>query len=332
MGKMKLTEGVEAYVDRKRAGGLVYEKATQNLHGFCRHVGDLPLSRVSSRHVLTFLNGPRTSTVTWRGKYSLLKHFFDFWESRGEVLVVHMPPPRPPVRQTFVPHIYTRDEVRSLLEAIRRYPTQFLCTIDPETMSTLLLLLYGTGALIGEILELLPGDVDLKTGFIKFRSHRFNRTRRIPIGPDLRGILQRYLNWKGRKKLTGTHFLLRKDGEPLIARTVSNHFKRLRQNAGVVRHDGATYQPRMHDLRSTFAVHRITSWIKNGADMNRMLPALSAYMGQVGLASTERYLFLTPERFRKELNRLSPQRGKKHWRDSARLMKFLAELSSPATL
>ena len=94
----------------------------------------------------------------------------------------------------------------------------------------------------------------------------------------------------------------------------------------MARNDGAIYEPRLHDLRSTFAVHRITSWIKNGADMNRMLPALSAYMGQVGLASTERYLFLTPERFRKELDKLSPQRGKRHWRENPSLMKFLAEL------
>jgi hypothetical protein len=48
---------------------------------------------------------------------------------------------------------------------------------------------------------------------------------------------------------------------------------------------------------SPFAVRRITAWIKNGADMNRVFRVLSAYTCQVGLASTERYLFLTPERF-----------------------------------
>ncbi len=42
------------------------------------------------------------------------------------------------------------------------------------------------------------------------------------------------------------------------------------------RHDGARYQPRLHDLRHTFAVHRLTAWIKRGADLNRMIPALSA--------------------------------------------------------
>jgi integrase/recombinase XerD len=117
-----------------------------------------------------------------------------------------------------------------------------------------------------------------------------------------------------------------KAGQPIRPRNLGIRFERLRKAAGIARHDGAVYQPRMHDLRITFAVHRITSWIRKGADLNRMLPALAAYMGQVGLASTERYLSLTPERFRKELDKLSPGRAKKHWRDDRELMKFLEEL------
>jgi integrase/recombinase XerD len=85
-------------------------------------------------------------------------------------------------------------------------------------------------------------------------------------------------------------------------------------------------QPRMHDLRHTFAVHRITGWIKHGANLNRMMPALAVYLGQSGLGSTERYLSLTPERFRTQLDKLSPRRGRKRWRDDPALMKFLAEL------
>jgi hypothetical protein len=66
--------------------------------------------------------------------------------------------------------------------------------------------------------------------------------------------------------------------------------------AGIARDDGARYQPPLHD-RHTFAVHRLTGWIKRGADLKRIIPALSAYIGQVGRSSTDRYLALTPERF-----------------------------------
>jgi|ERR1700683_1119054 len=111
----------------------------------------------------------------------------------------------------------------------------------------------------------------------------------------------------------------------LNQRTLIGAFRRLRRLAGVARHDGAIYQPRMHDFRHTFAV-RLSAWIKHGADLNRMIPALSAYIGQVGLGSTYRYLNLTPERFRAQLDKLSPRRGKRHWRDNPALMRFLTEL------
>ena len=51
-------------------------------------------------------------------------------------------------------------------------------------------------------------------------------------------------------------------------------------------------------------------------------------MGQVGLGSTERYLHLTPERFRKDLRKLSPACSRKHWRDDRSLMEFLVSLDS----
>ena len=57
-----------------------------------------------------------------------------------------------------------------------------------------------------------------------------------------------------------------------------------------------------------------------------MVPPLAAYMGLVGLTSTDRYLRLTPGRFRFQLNILSPRRGGKRWGDDPRLMSFLSEL------
>jgi hypothetical protein len=56
-----------------------------------------------------------------------------------------------------------------------------------------------------------------------------------------------------------------------------------------------------------------------------MLPALAAYMGQ-RFDSTERYYRLAPERFKKQLKKLSPQGHRGHWRDDRKLMDFLASL------
>lgn len=76
---------------------------------------------------------------------------------------------------------------------------------------------------------------------------------------------------------------------------VEKSFQRLRGLAGVHRADSSSYQPRVHDLRHTFAVHRVMEWYRQGADVQSLLPALSTYLGHVNLASTQRYLTMTPE-------------------------------------
>jgi integrase/recombinase XerD len=83
-----------------------------------------------------------------------------------------------------------------------------------------------------------------------------------------------------------------------------------------VRLDGIRFQPRLHDLSSTFAVHRIAAWYEQGLDAQELLPALGAYLGQLGLISMNRHLSLTPEHYRKHLatacrRRDSRKRGSK---------------------
>jgi integrase/recombinase XerD len=95
-------------------------------------------------------------------------------------------------------------------------------------------------------------------------------------------------------------FLTRK-GTPVNVGTLDALFQVIRRNANVVRFDGSHFQPRLHDLRSTFAVHRIAAWYEQGADAQELLPALGAYLGQFGLVSMNRHLSLTPEHYRKHL-------------------------------
>jgi len=322
---MKLSDGIEEYVVRKHARGHIFEKGQANLMAFSRQIGDVDLSQVRTHQILTFLNGAGTGAITWRLKYQVLVRFFDFWSSRGATTELLMPPPRPKVRQTFVPYVFTRAELRALLKATKQNQKP-IRSVDRQTLRTFILVLYGTGALVGEILGLKLDDVNLGSGMLAIRSKSCSRLREIPIGADLSDVLRKYLIWRSRRGFQSSYLFVAKDDNPVPNRSMNNNFQRLRQIAGVLRHDGGLYQPRMQDLRYTFAVHRITSWIRNGADLNRMLPALAAYMGQVGLGSTERYLAMTPERFRKELGKLSPNRGKGHWRDNKVLMEFLAGL------
>lgn len=77
--------------------------------------------------------------------------------------------------------------------------------------------------------------------------------------------------------------------------TLQHNFRILCDRAGIRRIDGALEQPRLHDLRHTFAVHRLTSWYRQGADVQRLLQHLSVYLGHVHIRHTQVYLSMTPE-------------------------------------
>jgi integrase/recombinase XerD len=309
---------------QKRAVGLKYQTEESTLTTLLKLLGDVPLSKVTTQDVLMFLDGQPSVTFSWRRKYRLLMYFFEFWSLREVMPALLMPTPRPAPRQIFVPHVYSREHIRSLLEATSTSQKRHSCLISPQTFRALILLLYGTGVTVGEALGLRFADMDLKRGMLIIRNNRSDRSRQIPICRDLLDAIRRYVAWRSTLQIHCDRMFLKNDGYALVTTSLIINFRKLREIACVTRYDGSKNQPTMQDLRPTFAVHRITSWIRNGADLNRMLPALAVYMGHSGLGSTQKYLLMTPERFRRELNKLSPMRGKKRWREDKVLMTFLA--------
>ena len=84
-----------------------------------------------------------------------------------------------------------------------------------------------------------------------------------------------------------------------VGPTKTGHWRRVNWLiSGVCEGADARHQPRLHDLRHAFAVHRLVSWYRDGADVQRLLPKLSTYLGHVHIAGTQRYLTLTPELLR----------------------------------
>ena len=163
------------------------------------------------------------------------------------------------------------------------------------------LFLYSTGARISEALSLNPHDVDLSRGTVTFRGSRANRRRTIPIGANLVQRLREYAIARGAMASDHENFFVRENGTAIRRVAVSVNFQTLRRKAGLSRPKNIFRQPRVQDLRRTFAVHCMREWLKRGKDLRTMLPILGAYLGHVSLTSTEAYLAVTPERFSTQL-------------------------------
>jgi len=159
-------------------------------------------------------------------------------------------------------------------------------------------LIYGAGLRIGEALSLTKADVDLHEALILIRESKFYKTRMLPIGSLLVENLTFYE--KVRRNLChsekpDTTFFISRTGDPVSRQMTERTFRCLCEVADIHRDDGARYQPRLHDLRHTFAVHRLTQWYRQGANVQRLLPLLSTYLGHSNIVATQRYLTMTPE-------------------------------------
>jgi integrase len=292
---MKLSEAIDRYIAKRQAVGERFYSPAVVLRSLSRSYGDRELTSLTPDQVSCFLTGPRTGPATWRDKYGTLRVFFEHWRLREELRTVPLPPPPPKYTSTFVPYIYSVSELRRLLVTVPRCQQSSMCLMSATMFRTLLLLLCGTGMRIGETLRLRVGDVDLSCGVITVRGTKFYKSRLVPLGPDAHAHLQAYLALPGRVDRNDQPLFQTRLHKAVPRRVVEMRFRLLCNLAGVRREDGSPYQPRIHDLRHTFAVHRLTEWYRKGDDVQALLPVLSTYLGHVELHSTQRYLTMTPE-------------------------------------
>jgi integrase len=208
-----------------------------------------------------------------------------------------MPAAIPKALPRFMPYIYTQEELQRLIHATYRYQ-RIANTMEPVTARAILLVLYGAGMRVSEALALNVGDVDLREGVLQIRRTKFFKERLVPIGSGLLKALVEYTERPGRKvgrRGGGMPFLASRTGNRLCQATVQGAFERIRREAKVLRHNGGRFQPRLHDLRHTFAVNCLTEWYRAGADVQKLLPYLSTYLGHKHLSGTVFYLSMTRE-------------------------------------
>ena len=295
-----LRQAVENYIEWQRNHGAKFQSDAQKLRHFSRTMGHgIDCDALCRDAILAYLAGNGTLTRTRSGRYGTVASFYRYAISRGYASRSPLPSPdsEPRRPKSPRPYIYSHDELQRLFDAIdgtRQRAIQF----DGDTFRALLLLLYGTGLRVGEALKLEIRDVDLPQAVLTVRDAKFYRSRLVPVGPQLIHILRSYAVQRASRRMSKAEestFLANLDGSPVPYHTVVNAFKNLLRATGIRNPGPHVQSPRLHGLRHTFAVHRVTSWYREGADVQTLLPVLSTYMGHVKLEGTQVYLSMTPE-------------------------------------
>jgi len=192
------------------------------------------------------------------------------------------------------PHIYSETELSALLAAARTLSPS--TGLRPYTYATLFGLLACTGLRVSEAVKLTRRDFDWQQGLLAVRQTKFRKSRLVPLHATTLAALRGYAARRDRLHPAPTTeaFFLTGRGTPLALSSVGVTFwtlrKQLRWSTGRDQR-----QPRIHDLRHTFACRRLQRWYEDGVDVDHAIASLSTYLGHATVSDTYWYLTGTPE-------------------------------------
>jgi integrase len=303
-----LGEDLQEYLTLRRSLGYKMQDAGRLLPRFVDHLEERRADHITTQAALQWAQLAGVQPAEWARRLCFVRGFARY-RSATDALT-EIPPLRLlPYRSTRArPYLYTDDEVRRLLDAALRLPTQWPSTpLRPRLFHCLFGLLSVTGLRISEALDLQLVDVDLEQAVLTVRAAKLGRTRLVPIHASTCEVLAAYLRLREdflrRYGRSSTFLFVSNRGTRLELGRVHRAFYALSRQIGL-RAVGASNGPRLHDFRHRIAVLTLTRWYESGDDPERRLPVLSTYLGHVCVAGTYWYLSGEPSLMAHALTRL----------------------------
>lgn len=309
-----LAESIATFVEYKvNVGGCTAESFLPVMSLFDRHCMNYPECEICLKQdtVLGFFTlALKEKNSTKIRKSSVIRSYGRYLAAVLRVEEVYIVPALiKRGKKTFVPYVFTHDEIAVILHGTSHYQPKQKYTTTPNMvncMSCIFTMLYCTGMRISEVLDLKPDEVDLNQMIIHINKAKNDNHRIVTISDSLAKSCRRYLEQSKYCKTSGNHFFdtgsCHNSGRVSLQRTYF-YFRRFLEIAGI-EHKGKGFGPRMHDLRVTFAVHSLQKLSQLQGDINVHLMSLSVFMGHQSIYCTQDYLWLTGELFQDILEKM----------------------------
>ena len=291
----KLHVAVDDYLALRRSLGFKLREYGECLHEFVSFLKKNGGSHISNKLAVEYATQRQDEKpVSWTRRLIIIRGFATYRRGADPKTEI------PPVgilrfrSQRARPYLYSKDEIRRLLEAALRIESPH--ALQPRTYYCLFGLLAVSGLRVGEAINLQPQDVDWSEGVLTIRGAKFGKTRLVPLHPSTRAVLLDYA--KRRDELFArrpvAHFFVTSRGTQLEKTNLSRIFRDLSRQIGI-RKPGVRHGPRLHDFRHRMAVETLLHWYRSGEQMTRRMPVLSTYLGHGNVTGTYWYLSSTPE-------------------------------------
>lgn len=314
-----LAKQIHRFINLRRLSGTDYRSQAKLLGYFDRFLVNANIKQPLVTRRITDRYQQSLAHLAPRSRYNrfcVVKQLCEYLVQSDPHCYVPEPMRMIPAYDAHHPYIFTESEIRALLSAASAVQPRE--SIRPQTYGMLLGLLYTTGIRIGEVLALDLKDFQSEQKMLCIEAGKFRKYRWIPLHSSTSQALEQYVHRRLQIGPTSpdSPLFINLCFRRLHYCTVNQTFRQLLMQCGIPHSRRAG--PRIHDLRHTFAVHRLQEWYRDGQDINARLPWLATYMGHVNVTSTQVYLRATAalieqveQRFHKHfIENVKPSGGK----------------------
>ncbi len=285
---------IEDFIAQKNALGFGYMESSRLLRDFDRfckaHFPDEDF--LTEEVCLAWATKKDTEgNNTFRNRMMPVREFARYLNRNGETAYV-LPPDIARKDAPYAPYIYTETEILAIWNVLDHLTPRGGFPVRKFVIPAMVKLLYCCGLRPAEVRRLRVKDIDLDKGRLNIMESKQHRSRIVMMADDVMEMLSDCNAVVSAVMPEREPFFPNSEGGYYGKRGLEKTFRQTLMKAGI---GGAGRRsPRLYDFRHTFATHRLYHWMREGKDLNAMLPYLSAYMGHAQLSDTYYYIHLVP--------------------------------------
>ncbi len=295
MYSKSLPELVNQFVSYKKANGYQYHTGAYYLKKYVRFVMEtVPETVVPDKaDVEGFLERFQDTPGSLYNAGAFLREFSKYLNARG-IKAYLIPSGRLRLPTPVQPYFFTEDEITGFFRECDRITDVPHLRGRHLVLPAIFRLLYCCGLRCKEARTLARENVHLDQGYLDILQSKGPKSRRVYISEGLVGYLTGYDHRISRLFPDRTFFFPNREGRPYSASWLEHSFLRF-WYAAFPEKKSFGISIRAYDFRHHFVYANMNRWLREGKDVNAMLPYLMRYMGHSDLKNTLYYFHLVPD-------------------------------------
>ena len=290
MGRM--AELVGEYVEYKRSRGFKIRIEAYTLGRFASWAdAERPGEPLSSEAALAWIDTFECATDWYVARLWETVRTFSRYACVVDGESTLLPRGRGRCHGRTAPYIYEDHEISSMMSALSRLHSPD--GLRARSASVMCGLMRSCGLRPSECCALTVGDYDGARATLSVAATKFSRSRLVPLSGSVASRVESHLSSLPAAR-PDSPLLPRTGGRPFDVRAVEYAWQLTR---GVLLPAGTESwdrrPPRPYDCRHTMITKTLEGWLTSGADVDALMPYLSAYVGHRDLESTYWYLSAT---------------------------------------